>query len=189
MRLDEALCDDMVALEAGVYRLLPHPDMSGRSLIYWEPHLHTREGYTSDSLRRSIWYTMEVAAQECTEISSGIVQIHWERDTTLWDYDSKMHDCIAECLKTSWPVKLISSHICCPPSIPLRFLRPIIHCIMDKDMRSRVQFHDVPETDIAQSLCKFGILESMLPTHMGGRVVINQSEWIANRRASELEEI
>lgn len=55
-------------------------------------------------------------------------------------------------------------------------------------MRSRVQLHDVPETDIAQILCGFGILKDMLPTHMGGTVVLNQREWIASRRAAEMEQ-
>jgi len=121
MTLSEALCDDLVALEAGVYLLLPHADTSGRKLLYWEPHRHTRQGYTSESLvsemcgllqsdgggcmdhgltalirrhilqRRAIWYTIECASKENNEIGSGIVQILWERDTTLWDYDNKMH--------------------------------------------------------------------------------------------------
>ena len=50
MTLSEALRDDLVALEAGVYRLLPHKDLSGRQLVFFEPHNHTREGYSSESL-------------------------------------------------------------------------------------------------------------------------------------------
>lgn len=48
--LGEALGDDLVALEAAVYCLLPHVDVSGRQLLYLEPARHTREGYTSESL-------------------------------------------------------------------------------------------------------------------------------------------
>lgn len=50
MTLSEALRDDMVALEAGIYLLLPFKDLSGRQLMYFNPHRHTREGYNSDSL-------------------------------------------------------------------------------------------------------------------------------------------
>jgi len=50
MTLSEALRDDLVALEAGVYRLLPHSDMAGRQLVLLEPRRNTGEGYTSESL-------------------------------------------------------------------------------------------------------------------------------------------
>jgi hypothetical protein len=100
-----------------------------------------------------------------------------------------MYDCIADYYKRSWPVRMTSSHICCPARIPIKILKPIIHVILGKELRSRVRIHDVPESDIAQILCGFGILKDMLPIHMGGTVELNQSEWIANRRAAELEEI
>ena len=50
MMLSEALHDDLVALEVGVCSLLPHLDCSGRQLLFWDPSLHTREGYTSESM-------------------------------------------------------------------------------------------------------------------------------------------
>lgn len=50
MTLSEALRDDLTALEAGVYCLLPQLDLSGRRLLYFAPWRHTREGYDSDSL-------------------------------------------------------------------------------------------------------------------------------------------
>lgn len=37
MTLNEALRDDVAALEAGVYRLLPRLDSSGRQLVLLEP--------------------------------------------------------------------------------------------------------------------------------------------------------
>jgi hypothetical protein len=50
MTLDEALCDDLVALEACVCRPLPRLDTSGRQLLLVVPGHHTREGYTSESM-------------------------------------------------------------------------------------------------------------------------------------------
>jgi len=50
MTLSGALHDDLDALEAGVYCLLPQTDLSGRQLLYLDPARHTREGYTSESL-------------------------------------------------------------------------------------------------------------------------------------------
>ena len=53
MTLGEALRDDLVALESGVFRLLPQLDASGRQLLFSEPRRYTKEGYTSESMVRS----------------------------------------------------------------------------------------------------------------------------------------
>ena len=52
MTLNEALCDDLAAVEACCVRPLPRLDASGRQLIFLEPSRHTREGYTSESMVR-----------------------------------------------------------------------------------------------------------------------------------------
>ena len=44
MTLSEALCDDLVALEPCVLRLLPVLDASGRQLLFCNPCCHTRKG-------------------------------------------------------------------------------------------------------------------------------------------------
>lgn len=54
MTLSEALCDDVVAIQAGVFSLLPHPDLSGRYILFVQPCRHTREGYTSESMVSSL---------------------------------------------------------------------------------------------------------------------------------------
>lgn len=50
MSLNEALRDDIAALEAGVYRLLPRPDKSGRPLLYLDISGNTGVDYTQESL-------------------------------------------------------------------------------------------------------------------------------------------
>lgn len=68
-------------------------------------------------------------------------------------------------------------------------LRTVLFALTNKCVRSRVVFHDVPESELLDSLSKFGILKDMVPTDMGGTVLLDRSEWIANRRALEMEEI
>ena len=53
MTLSGALRDDLAAIEAGVFYLLPRLDPSGRPLILFEPSRNTRDGYTSESLVRA----------------------------------------------------------------------------------------------------------------------------------------
>jgi hypothetical protein len=62
---------------------------------------------------------------------------------------------------------------------------------MDKAARCRTLYHDVPASEILGVLADYGILKDMLPTSMGGTIDLDawQKEWIARRRAIEMEEI
>lgn len=62
---------------------------------------------------------------------------------------------------------------------------------MSKDWRARTLTHDVKVDQIIRVLHKYGIGKEILPTEMGGEVNLQNhlEEWIANRRAAEMEEI
>jgi hypothetical protein len=47
----------------------------------------------------------------------------------------------------------------------------------------------MPDSQVLGELSEYGILEGMLPTEMGGTLELNHPEWIANRRALELEDM
>lgn len=135
-----------------------------------------------------MWYVVEVTASENTHISSGIVQCVWFAGATIWDYD-KVLDRLADFFSNSFPIKVLASHLCCPPKVITRVVVPIVHAFMNKELRARVLVHDVPEKDILQVLSSYGLEKDMLPLEMGGILELSQAEWIANRRAAEMEEI
>lgn len=68
-------------------------------------------------------------------------------------------------------------------------MKPILSALLDSRGRSRMIIHDVPDSNIVEDLSRYGIQKEMLPTEMGGSYEFNAYEWIANRRAAELEEI
>ena len=86
-------------------------------------------------------------------------------------------------------MRAMATHVCCPPRIMVLLLKPAFLALMSKEDRSRKKFHDVPESEILKSLSGYGILKDMLPPEMGGHVELDQTEWIAMRRAMELEEL
>lgn len=59
----------------------------------------------------------------------------------------------------------------------------------DKESRLRTIIHTVPESELLPALAEYGILESVLPTDIGGSLNFDQSEWIVQRRAIEMEEL
>jgi len=76
MTLSEALRDDVTAIETGMYCLLPEKDLSGRQMIFLEPHRHTGEGYSAESLVRlrccqvgPVFYLLQTAiSQACVNV-------------------------------------------------------------------------------------------------------------------------
>jgi len=138
---------------------------------------------------RAVWYLMEIAVQESGCFASGFMFIAWDKDSTIFDYDRKVIFRMTYLYCNCWPTKYLSIHGCCPPQVLLRILKPIVFALLNKEARSRTQIHDVPESQIVEALSLYGILEDMLPTEMGGTVELNVAEWIASRRAIEMEEI
>lgn len=59
MTLRGALRDDLVALGTGFCRFLPRLDLSGRQLFLMRPCLHTREGYTTESMVSAVCFSCE----------------------------------------------------------------------------------------------------------------------------------
>jgi hypothetical protein len=71
----------------------------------------------------------------------------------------------------------------------VKIIKPIYNALRDKAARSRTVFHDVPESQLLDVLAAYGILREILPTEMGGTVLLDQAEWMTNRMAVELGEI
>lgn len=110
-------------------------------------------------------------------------------DMTIFDYDSKLQERIILCFQGIWPVKLIAAHVCCPPAVISRFVVPVVQAVIDTWTRWRTRVHNVPESEIVSVLTEYGIQKEMLPTVMGGTLLLNPPEWIAQRRAAEMEEL
>jgi hypothetical protein len=132
---------------------------------------------------------LEVISQENTDIQSGYAMIVWDKEFTIWDFDRRLYERMTYFDMNCWPVKKYATHVCLPSWITVNIIKPILYNLIDKNARSRILFHYVPESQILDVLSNYGILKKMLPTEMGGTVWLNQAEWIANRRAAELGEI
>ena len=138
---------------------------------------------------RAVWYLVEICLRENDLHDIGLIAIVWEKNSTIWDYDNNFHNRFLYCIRHCWPLKNVPRHICCPPKMLIRILKPILFALVDKEARCRMLVHDVDERDIVEVLARYGIMKHMLPAEMGGTVKLDQVEWIANRRAVEMEEI
>ena len=121
-------------------------------------------------------------------MDSSVVALSCLQDITMWDYDHGLYAQMIYFNKTCWPVKIVAAHLCFPPWIFRKLIKPIINAMLDKHFRSCIVIHDVPESEILDVLSSYGIQKDMLPTKLGGNILLDQAEWIARRRAAELED-
>jgi hypothetical protein len=115
-------------------------------------------------------------AQINTDKGSAIIAVNWVKVMSMWDYDHRFWDRINYFNRNCWPVKIIANHTCFPAWIMANIIKPIINATMDKNAQSCMLEHDVPESEILNILSSYGISKGMLPTEMGGTVVLNKDE-------------
>lgn len=111
------------------------------------------------------------------------------RSTTIYDYDSKVSDKMVYLCRYCFPLKTMPTHICCAHPLLVRILKPLMKALMNKEARQRFLMHSARPSDILVVLSEYGIIPEVLPTEMGGAIQLDQTEWIANRRAIEMDEI
>lgn len=111
------------------------------------------------------------------------------RSTTIYDYDSKVSDKIVYLFRQCFPLKTMPTHICCAHPLLVRILKPLMKALMNKETRQRFLVHSARPDGILGVLSEYGIPPEVLPAEMGGAIQLDQSEWIATRRAIEMEEI
>ena len=136
-----------------------------------------------------MWYVMECAAQECTDIRSGFVYIGNSKDASVWDFGAKVFARLSHFETKCWPIRFVAAHMCGSSSTLSRIISPVMKALMDRRGRSRMLIHAAQGDELFDVLAEFGILRHMLSVEMGGLVQLDQAEWIAHRRAVEMEEI
>ena len=132
---------------------------------------------------------MEVTSHENNDASSGYVNVTSYKSTTVWHYDRLVYDRFLYYVKSCFPIQCVGAHSCCPSSVIMEIVKPVVYAILDKRTRSRSLYHNVPDCELLDVLSEYGLFKHMLPTEVGGTVHLSQSEWMAQRRAVEMEEI
>ena len=69
-------------------------------------------------------------------------------------------------------------HICNPPWFFGHIIFPIIKLIMPPAMRKRIRVHDGSQELVLESLKKFGLDRTVLPSDIGGDVLLDTDAWL-----------
>jgi hypothetical protein len=121
---------------------------------------------------------------------ASMVNLIWDLDSTLFDFDRYLYEKLSMCRAECWPVKFECRHLCCARRLAARILLPVVLAFQSKQWRARFVVHNVAQEDIVSALSEYGITKEMLPSDtFRGALQFDQAEWIDQRRAAELKEI
>ena len=130
-----------------------------------------------------------MASRHNKDIDCGVVKLVWDKNSTVWEYDHWLYKHVLEFEASCWPCRFDCYHVCCTPKFIARVVVPILSALQSKRRRARSVWHDVPEHEILSALAEYGVTDDMLPTEFGGSIQLNPSEWLAQQRAIEMEEL
>jgi len=187
LTLDDGLQDDALALSMGLCQLLPpnKKDPSGRSIIFMDSSRQDHSKITVRSQARAAAYMAMAALEDEETQRKGLVVIFWPAKER-WDQPNREFiTLMGKTVKGALPIRLSGAHICQPPAF-IRLVLPLVKMAMGERLRKRILFHTGSCEDVQKTLEPYGLTKDILPTELGGDVVLDQDAWLAARRQEGL---
>lgn len=122
---------------------------------------------------------------ESRYVRSGVVLIMNGRNMSFEHFDRKLEKAIYEMERFYLPIQIRSIHIIKPRSQIFHILKPLLFFLLGRRLRSRSQVHAGSTNEILESLTSYGMPAVVLPTEIGGDIVLDHSAWLAAKRDRE----
>jgi len=182
LTVESLLEDDKAALYMGLCQLLPpdKKDPEGRRILFMDSSRQDRNLIGVKSQARAAAYMLMALLEDVPTQQKGMVVIFWPYRET-WDQPNREFiSLMASSLKGALPVRLSGAHICQPPTF-FRLLIPFVKMVMGERLRKRIRFHTGSNKDVQATLEPYGLTKEILPTELGGDVVLDIKAWIDAR--------
>eukprot|EP00984_Skeletonema_dohrnii_P023423 scaffold12513_cov103-Skeletonema_dohrnii-CCMP3373.AAC.10 len=138
--------------------------------------------HTSDErygVARSAWYVLHnILEGNDTVQKLGVVVIAYPHHAKISYLDKKLMKMNMESITGCIPVRMGSFHICHPPWFFGNIIFPLIKVIMPDRMKKRIRVHSGSREKVLDSLEKFGLERTVLPSDIGGDVILDTDGWL-----------
>eukprot|EP00985_Skeletonema_marinoi_P034650 scaffold44495_cov139-Skeletonema_marinoi.AAC.3 len=157
-------------------------DTGGRAIVFADPSAFKGYNHTSDErygVARSTWYVLHnILEGNDTVQKLGVVVIAYPHHAKISYVDRKLMKMNMESITGCIPVRMGSFHICHPPWFFGNIIFPLIKVIMPDRMKKRIRVHSGSQEKVLDSLEKFGLERSVLPSDIGGDVILDTDGWL-----------
>ncbi|CAB9518711.1 tocopherol transfer protein-like [Seminavis robusta] len=186
LTLDKALCDDGLALSTGFPTLSPTKHPSGRNILFADATTQMIGAYPTQSMVRAIWYMFHAALEDEETQKKGLVFLGDTRTVKLSLFDKDLARVTAFSVAGCIPVRLSSLHGFCPPRIFL-IIVPVLKIFLGERLRKRIYLHGGSDMEkVCAGMAKFGLVETVLPRNVDGKVLLSHESWLQERRLAGL---
>lgn len=135
-------------------------------------------------MRTGFYYHHLIA--EHPNASEGYVRIVSGVGTTAWDLDGNVYRAYFHLIKNALPVSSRAMHMVCLPE-EVSMIWKSAAPSFNKEFRSRLLIHDVPQSQVVETLAEYGISKDVLPVDLGGTCEFDLGDWLSDRRNFERE--
>ena len=164
----------------GYAKLVGTTDPSGRSIILVDASCQDLSKHTRESMTRSLWYMIHATLEDETTQKRGITFMVYPRKATFAQFDRTQLKMNAESIQGCLPARVSGFHICHPPAFfSLAF--PIVKLFLGDRLRKRIHVHSGSEQKVLKALEQFGLTKDVLPSELGGNIVLDHEQWLADR--------
>ncbi|CAB9518712.1 tocopherol transfer protein-like [Seminavis robusta] len=186
LTLDKALCDDGFALSHDFPMLSPVKHPSGRNILFADPSTQNIGAYTTQSMIRAVWYMFHAALEDEETQKKGLVFVGDCRYIRLSLFDKEFARVTALSVAGCLPVRLSGIHGYYPPKVFFIIL-PFLKFFLGERLRERIRLHGGENMEkVRAGMAKYGLVERVLPTNVGGEVELSHESWLQERRLAGL---
>ena len=170
-------------IRQGIDTVLPVTDATGRAIILVDGSKRNFDVYSFAQEIQGMFYLVQCLAENDEIRKRGLVFLMDGRNMQRSHYSRKisiMSQVIFHCM----PIRCRAFHVF-PNWLVHYVLTPVIKRIIPKGLRMRLKFHYGTTDAILTELDGFNLPKSRLPVQLGGDVVTDMNQWIAERIALE----
>ena len=162
----------------GFLYLLPFVDGTGRSLIYMDPSIVEGSEYNAQSMVKAAWYTLHAALENEVTQQKGIVFLVNLETTLPRHFDRRLVQLLASSIRGVLPVRVSAIHIFHAPYL-FEVLFDVVSVLLGERITKRIKMYS--GENMEEQLKEVGISPNMLPLALGGKVTVDQREWLVER--------
>ena len=169
----------ILGLSHGILRPTTTHDTGGRAIVFIDPsrlkNYNKHNEMERMGVARTFWCVLHsILENNDTAQKVGIVVLAYPHHLKLSYVDRKLMRMNMESLSGCIPVRLGALHVCHPPWFFAKIVFPIMKLVAGDRIRKRVRLHSGTEEKVLQDLEGFGLGKEVLPSELGGEVVLEE---------------